>query len=121
MNKLIIHAENFTVFREKQSWEIGKYNFLYGELASGKSSLIKLLELFPSNDQEMKVVNNFQSFGPYANFQNILHDKSKPLNIGFEVHSPFGIISQTYQFKPDKNEKNAILYEFNIYFNNELV
>jgi len=78
MHKIFIHAENFTVFQEKQTWEIGRLNFLYGELATGKSSLFKLIELFPSNDQEMKEVKHFQSFGPHANFENILHDKSKP-------------------------------------------
>jgi hypothetical protein len=121
MNKLIIHAENFTLFREKQSWEIGKYNFLFGELASGKSSLIKLLELFPTNDQEMKEVKYFQSFGPYANFQTILHDKSKPLGLGFEIHAPFGVVQYTYTFTADTKNTQAILSEFNIVFNNEIV
>ena len=107
MTKLIIHAENFTVFKEKQSWEIGRYNFLYGESSTGKSSLIKLLELFPSNDQEMKVVKNFDSFGPYANFQNILHDSSKPLKISFEIHSPIGVVHQSYVFKPDSIKTQA--------------
>lgn len=121
MNKLIIHAENFTVFKEKQSWEIGRYNFLFGESSTGKSSLIKLLELFPSNDQEMKVVKNFDSFGPYANFQNILHDSNKPLKISFDIHSPFGIVSQSYVFKPDSIKTQAILSDFKIEFNQELV
>jgi hypothetical protein len=121
MNKLIIHAENFTVFKEKQSWEIGRYNFLFGESSSGKSSLIKLLELFPSNDQEMKVVKNFDSFGPYANFQNILHDSSKPLKISFEIHSPIGVVYQSYVFKPDSIKTQAVLSDFKIEFNQELV
>jgi hypothetical protein len=121
MNKLIIHAENFTVFKEKQSWEIGRYNFLFGESSSGKSSLINLLELFPINHQEMKEVKNFQSFGPYANFQNILHDSSKPLKIGFEIHSPFGIVNQSYLFKADSINTQAVLSDFKIEFNEELV
>jgi hypothetical protein len=121
MNKLIIHAENFTVFKEKQSWEIGKYNFLFGEAASGKSSLINLLELFPSNHQEMKVVKDFKSFGPFANFQNILHDSSKPLKIAFEIHSPFGVVYQSYVFKPDSINTQAVLSDFKIEFNQELV
>jgi hypothetical protein len=121
MNKLIIHAENFTVFKEKQSWEIGRFNFLFGESTSGKSSLINLLELFPSNDQEMKVVKNFQSFGPYANFQNILHDSSKPLKIAFEIHSPIGVVNQSYVFKADTIKTQAVLSDFKIEFNQELV
>ena len=121
MNKLIIHAENFTVFKEKQSWEIGKYNFLFGEAASGKSSLINLLELFPSNHQEMKVVKDFQSFGSFANFQNILHDSSKPLKIAFEIYSPFGVVNQSYLFKPDSINTQAVLSDFKIEFNQELV
>jgi len=121
MNKLIIHAENFTLFREKQSWEIGKYNFLFGELASGKSSLIKLLELFPTNDPEMKELKNFLAFGPYANFQSILNDTTKPLKIGFEIHAPFGVVKQTYEFAPDRRPYQAILANFKILFNDDVV
>jgi hypothetical protein len=121
MHRIFIHAENFTVFQEKQTWEIGRLNFLYGELATGKSSLIKLLELFPSNDQEMKEVKYFQSFGPYANFENILHDKSKPLKIGFEVRAEIGVFTQTYEFKPAEKKKEAVLSNFKIIFNEEIV
>jgi len=121
MHKIFIHAENFTVFQEKQTWEIGRINFLYGELATGKSSLINLLELFPSNDQEMKEVKYFQSFGPYANFENIVHDKSKPLKIGFEVRAEIGVFTQTYEFKSAEKKKEAILSNFKIIFNEELV
>jgi hypothetical protein len=121
MHKIFIHAENFTVFKEKQTWEIGRLNFLYGELATGKSSLIKLLELFPSNDQEMKEVKYFQSFGPYANFENILNDKSKPLRIAFEVRAEIGVFIQTYEFKPAPKKNDAVLSEFTILFNEEKV
>ena len=121
MHQIFIHAENFTVFQEKQTWEIGRINFLYGELATGKSSLIKLLELFPSNDQEMKEVKYFQSFGPYANFENILHDKNKPLKIGFEVRAEIGVFTQNYEFKPSKKQGEGELSHFTIVFNEEIV
>lgn len=121
MHQIFIHAENFTVFQEKQTWEIGKLNFLYGELATGKSSLFKLIELFPSNDQEMKEVKHFQSFGPHANFENILHEKSKPLKIAFEVRAEIGIFTQTYEFKPSKKQGEGELSHFTIVFNEEIV
>jgi len=121
MHKIFIHAENFTVFKEKQTWEIGRLNFLYGELATGKSSLIKLLELFPSNEQEMKEVKYFQSFGPHANFENILHDKSKPLKIAFEVRAEIGVFTQTYEFLPSEMKNEAVLSNFNVIFNEETV
>ncbi len=121
MHKIFIHAENFTVFQEKQTWEIGRLNFLYGELATGKSSLIKLLELFPINEQEMKEVKYFQSFGPYANFENILHDKSKPLKIACEVRAEIGVFTQTYEFSYAQNKNEAVLSNFNIIFNEETV
>ena len=121
MHQIFIHAENFTVFQEKQTWEIGRLNFLYGELATGKSSLIKLLELFPSNEQEMKEVKYFQSFGPYANFENILHDKSKPLKIAFEVRAEIGVFTQTYEFLPSEMKNEAVLSNFNVIFNEETV
>ncbi|MFM2315789.1 MAG: hypothetical protein RLZZ155_121, partial [Bacteroidota bacterium] len=104
-----------------QTWEIGRLNFFYGELATGKSSLIKLLELFPSNEQEMKEVKYFQSFGPYANFENILHDKNKPLKIAFEVRAEIGVFTQTYEFKPAQKKNEAVLSNFNIIFNEEIV
>jgi AAA15 family ATPase/GTPase len=112
MLKLFIHAENFTLFHEKQTWEIGRLNFLVGELATGKSSLIKLLELFPLNDQEMKEVKRFTSFSPYANFKNLVNDFNKPLKIAFEMHSEIGIYHQTYEFKPAQNEREAVLANF---------
>lgn len=121
MLKLFIHAENFTLFHEKQTWEIGRLNFLVGELATGKSSLIKLLELFPLNDQEMKEVKRFTSFSPYANFKNLVNDLNKPLKIAFEMHSAIGIYHQTYEFKPAQNEREAVLANFQIIFNEELV
>jgi hypothetical protein len=121
MHQIFIHAENFTVFQEKQTWEIGRLNFLYGELATGKSSLFKLIELFPSNDQEMKEVKHFQSFGPHANFENILHDKSKPLKIAFEVRAEIGVFTQTYEFKPSKKQGEGELSHFTIVFNEEIV
>lgn len=121
MHQIFIHAENFTVFKEKQTWEIGRLNFLYGELATGKSSLFKLLELFPSNDQEMKEVKHFQSFGPHANFENILHDKSKPLKLAFEVRAEIGVFTQTYEFKPSKKQGEGELSHFTIVFNEEIV
>jgi hypothetical protein len=121
MHQIFIHAENFTVFQEKQTWEIGRLNFLYGELATGKSSLFKLIELFPSNDQEMKEVKHFQSFGPHANFENILHDKSKPLKIAFEVRAEIGVFIQTYEFKPSKKQGEGELSHFTIVFNEEIV
>ena len=121
MHQIFIHAENFTVFQEKQTWEIGRLNFLYGELATGKSSLIKLLELFPINEQEMKEVKNFQSFGPYANFETILNDKSKPLKIAFEVRAEIGVFIQTYEFKAAEKKSEAVLSNFKIIFNEETV
>jgi hypothetical protein len=121
MHQIFIHAENFTVFQEKQTWEIERLNFLYGELATGKSSLFKLIELFPSNDQEMKEVKHFQSFGPHANFENILHDKSKPLKIAFEVRAEIGVFTQTYEFKPSKKQGEGELSHFTIIFNEEIV
>lgn len=121
MHQIFIHAENFTVFQEKQTWEIGRLNFLYGELATGKSSLIKLLELFPLNDQEMKEVKRFTSFSPYANFKNLVNDTNKPLKIAFEMHSEIGIYHMTYEFKSAKNEREAELANFQIIFNEELV
>jgi hypothetical protein len=121
MHRIFIHAENFTLFQDKQTWEIGRLNFLYGELATGKSSLFKLLELFPSNDHEMKEVKHFQSFGPHANFENILHDKSKPLKIGFEVRAEIGVFTQTYEFKSAEKKKEAVLSNFKIIFNEEIV
>lgn len=121
MHQIFIHAENFTVFQEKQTWEIGRLNFLYGELATGKSSLFKLIELFPSNDQEMKEVKHFQSFGPHANFENILHDKSKPLKIAFEVRAEIGVFTQNYEFKPSKKQGEGELSHFTIVFNEEIV
>ena len=121
MHQIFIHAENFTVFQEKQTWEIGRLNFLYGELATGKSSLFKLIELFPSNDQEMKEVKHFQSFGPHANFENILHDKSKPLKVAFEVRAEIGVFIQTYEFKPSKKQGEGELSHFTIVFNEEIV
>jgi hypothetical protein len=121
MHQIFIHAENFTVFQENQTWEIGRLNFLYGELATGKSSLFKLIELFPSNDQEMKQVKHFQSFGPHANFENILHDKSKPLKIAFEVRAEIGVFTQTYEFKPSKKQGEGELSHFTIVFNEEIV
>ena len=121
MHQIFIHAENFTVFQEKQTWEIGRLNFLYGELATGKSSLFKLIELFPSNDQEMKEVKHFQSFGPHANFENILHDKSKPLKIAFEVRAEIGVFTQNYEFKPSEKQGEGELSHFTIVFNEEIV
>ena len=121
MHQIFIHAENFTVFQEKQTWEIGRLNFLYGDLATGKSSLFKLIELFPSNDQEKKEVKYLQSFGPHANFENILHDNSKPLKIAFEVRAEIGVFTQTYEFKPSKKKGEGELSHFTIVFNEEIV
>lgn len=121
MLKIFIHAENFTVFHDKQTWEIGRINFLCGELATGKSSLIKLLELFPLNDQEMKEVKYFTSFSPYANFKNILNDPSKPLKIALETHSEIGNYIQTYEFKPAQTDTEAILSNFQILFHNQVI
>jgi hypothetical protein len=69
----------------------------------------------------MKEVKHFQSFGPHANFENILHDKSKPLKIAFEVRAEIGVFIQTYEFKPSKKQGEGELSHFTIVFNEEIV
>ncbi|MFA9221505.1 MAG: AAA family ATPase, partial [Sediminibacterium sp.] len=112
MNRLIIHAENFTVFQEKQSWEIKKLNFFYGETATGKSSLIKLVELFSAAEFETRDLTKFDPFGPFANFSNILFDKSKPLRVSFEITNALGKITYSYEIELCKKTNTGLIANF---------
>lgn len=121
MNRLIIHAENFTVFQEKQSWEIKKLNFFYGEAGTGKSSLIKLIELFSAAEFETRDLTNFDPFGPFANFSNILFDKNKPLRVAFEITNAIGIITYSYEIELCKKSNTGLIANFDIIFNDQVV
>jgi hypothetical protein len=121
MNKLIIHAENFTVFKEKQTWEIKKLNFFYGETGTGKSSLIKLIELFSAAEFETRDLTNFDPFGPYANFANILFDMSKPLRVSFEITNALGRIVYSYEIELCKKTNTGLIANFDVIFNDQVI
>ena len=121
MNRLIIHAENFTVFQEKQSWEIKKLNFFYGETGTGKSSLIKLIELFSAAEFETRDLTNFDPFGPFANFSNILFDKNKPLRVAFEITNAIGRITYSYEIELCRKTNTGLIANFDIIFNDQVV
>ena len=54
-------------------------------------------------------------------FENILHDKSKPLKIAFEVRAEIGVFTQNYEFKPSEKQGEGELSHFTIVFNEEIV
>lgn len=121
MNRLTIHAENFTVFKEKQTWNIKNINFFYGEAGTGKSSLIKLVELFSAAEFETRDLTNFDPFGPFANFSNILFDKNKPLRVAFEILSILGTIVYSYEIELCKKTNTGLIANFDVIFNDQVI
>ena len=75
-----LNVKNFALFKDQTSFDFSPLTFLIGSNGSGKSSLVKLLNLLEHN-------NRFHAVDKYdlSNYESQVFNSKKPFEISFEV------------------------------------